>query len=362
MRMPALPIASLAAMAAVPVAFAVGCATGTAPAIHAPLTSPKNDDALSSPLTEQHGIKKIAAGLGILCQLSGGRVTCEDLCSGRKEALKIEAVDFELSGAVACLVRTTGAVACWRPLRQAPVAVRELGTATGVSVGLIDACALGADGSVRCVRFPGKGYVPWESWPSSSAPRPPPAPSLDDAVQMSAPNGTFCVTRESNQVWCSGQNGRGQAGDGPDFVEKLQLIPAVPPSRAVSTAFGFSCSLALTGIVTCWGDLRGWNAGTDRASATPLPNVSAGEELRSSAFHACVVESSGALTCWGAHHWPSGQIAPGGPTRVPGIGPVSQVATGMLTTCVLTRAGSVKCWGSRDRWCDTTPNGAHDVE
>ncbi|MHB8586595.1 MAG: RCC1 domain-containing protein [Thermoplasmatota archaeon] len=132
-------------------------------------------------------------------------------------------------------------------------------------------------------------------------------------------------------------------------------LPSTPISflaRSVTGGDEFTCALATTASVWCWGDNREGELGQGTADSSantirhfaptrvPLPNstlqVKAGWEGA-----VCALLVTREVACWGA--LPSG-VKPS-PMIVPGLSDVVQLALGAKHACVLRADGTVWCWG-----------------
>lgn len=121
----------------------------------------------------------------------------------------------------------------------------------------------------------------------------------------------------------------------------------------VSAGFDYTCRIAPTGALDCWGANRSGQLGNGAISdsGTPAPVsggrrfVSVGAGVRST----CGVAPGGATYCWGAND--VGQLGTGSttpaatPVLVAGGLPFRAVTAGPSHACGLTRDGRAYCWG-----------------
>ncbi|NOY92171.1 MAG: hypothetical protein GXP55_13315, partial [Deltaproteobacteria bacterium] len=83
------------------------------------------------------------------------------------------------------------------------------------------------------------------AWPGSAG-----AP-----VSVSAGDGSTCVVDDRARVYCFGDNGKGQLGDGTQTQRVLPtLVPALVDVAAVSVGASFACAARAGGAVDCWGE------------------------------------------------------------------------------------------------------------
>ena len=175
--------------------------------------------------------------------------------------------------------------------------------------------------------------------------------------------GFTCAVNTLNELYCWGDNRKGQLGIGDD-------TPSTTPARVylgsnlgaakVSTGYEHACAVATDGTVMCWGwgnDARlGNGQNMDRTLPTQTSSLGQGRvavDVSTSWIHSCALLDDGSVVCWGDGG--SGKLGNGGtqtkfsPTPVTGFGPtnpVKQISAGYYHTCALLVNGSVSCWGS----------------
>lgn len=215
-------------------------------------------------------------------------------------------------------------------------------------------------------------------------------------VQVAAGEEHACGLTDTGGVYCWGDNGNSQLGEGYDFDSAFAVPVAGLDSGVTQLAAGgfTTCALLEDGSVQCWpqdwepdaytpqglesdvtalaggrwhfcamvgGEVLCWGNngdgqlgdGTTDEQAEPTPvqglagtpsAVDAGDD------HTCAVLDDGAIQCWGSNSY--GQLGDGGeessvtPVSVQGLsGPAVAVAAGSTHTCALLEAGDVQCWG-----------------
>src|SRR5262249_41566862 len=116
-----------------------------------------------------------------------------------------------------------------------------------------------------------------------------------------------------------------------------------------------TCAIKTGGALWCWGDNGNGELGdgttTQRHVPTPVTGLGSGvTAISAGPYHTCAVKSGGALVCWGDNN--PGKLGGGtpaerhNPTPVAGLSSgVRAVAAGSDHTCAITSAGGVKCWG-----------------
>ena len=270
----------------------------------------------------------------------------------------------------------TGGHADAGPLRAVAVA--------GASAG--HTCAAMSDGTVRCWGLndngqlgvaPGdsgsrcrvRGTTPPVTVACENVPRA--VAGVTEARQVATGNGSTCVVRADQSVWCWGLNNAGELGTG---TTSLQPSPtparlSLPPVRQLALGAFHGCALLMDGTVRCWGANRFGQTGTapsttgqcDEGDGTPVPCVPtptavaglAGVvQLAAGRNHTCARLGDNTLRCWGLND--SAQLGLGriDPDTTPQVTPaavalpsVADVAAGGSHTCARRADGTLQCWG-----------------
>jgi alpha-tubulin suppressor-like RCC1 family protein len=165
-------------------------------------------------------------------------------------------------------------------------------------------------------------------------------------VQVVAGEQHACGLTEAGDVYCWGDNGNSQLGDGSDFDSSMPVAVKGLDGAAVELAAGGfqTCALMEDGSALCWP--INWDA-TEPAVLPGLEqNVTV---LAGGRWHFCAVVDEEAL-CWGNNR--SGQLGSGDeeehdePVPVTGLAGVPvALAAGYSYTCALLDTGTVQCWG-----------------
>jgi len=268
-----------------------------------------------------------------------------------------------------CAVDNEGAVLCWGSGSAGQlgdgsytdrstarrVASLEHGV-KAVAAGWKHSCALASGGGVWCWGANhqgqlGDGSTLWSSRPKQTA-------GLESGVRaITAGDSHTCALTETGQVWCWGQNDRGQLGDGTTTPRKapVAVIGLETGVAAIAAGWYHTCALTQGGGVLCWG----WNGsgqlgdGTylDHSSALPVQGLESGvAAIATGRDHTCALTDAGDAFCWGSNG--GGRL--GAPTinqsniPVPVEGlpsAVVSITAGHDHTCAVTGSGGALCWG-----------------
>lgn len=167
---------------------------------------------------------------------------------------------------------------------------------------------------------------------------------------------TSCAIRDDFSLWCSGDGGQGQLGNG-TFDSSLVYVQVGTATdwRSVATGLGFTCGVRSGGTLWCWGTNALGQAGqgvmggdytvpTQVGSATDWQSVGAGVS------HACALRSTGTLWCWGTNGF--GKLGLGtssgivtSPVQSGGDSDWAYLGVGQDHTCAVKTSGSLWCWG-----------------
>lgn len=133
---------------------------------------------------------------------------------------------------------------------------------------------------------------------------PTPVIGISNAVRVSAGNGHTCALLTTGKVRCWGANNQGQLGDGTKN-QRSTSIEVVGISNAISISAGntFSCAVISDNSVNCWGGNGNGQLGDgtsiQSSTATPVTGISDAVGIASGDLHSCVIRSNGLVSCWG---------------------------------------------------------------
>jgi len=183
-----------------------------------------------------------------------------------------------------------------------------------------------------------------------------------DWTRVSAGGDHTCARRSSGRLYCWGYDSHGQLGD--DGTNTAQPAPvevtgALTTWATVSAGENHTCARRTTGRLYCWGnDGSGQvgNGGLPNEHDTPQPvagNVTTWTTVATGDFHTCALRSNRRLYCWGADD-PFGQLGNDAalvsqPTPVQVAGNRTDwvsVSAGGNHTCARRTTNRLFCWGN----------------
>ncbi len=193
--------------------------------------------------------------------------------------------------------------------------------------------------------------------------------------RVSAGHDHSCALTDQGQVYCWGNNRRGQLGAGELEPQSLpMLVPLDGTVQAIAAGPEFSCAALSDGRVYCFGagdhGQLGPGATSDQRaplllvddSGRPLSQVKSlglGGVVGTAeaSAHGCAVLENGDLMCWGRNDY--GQLGVGqtSASAAPARVMTSLAADGMVEvelggfhTCARQRIGRLWCWGRDHDW------------
>ena len=328
----------------------------------------------------------IAAGVSHTCALVRGAVRCwgvyqqshlafsgEFLPTTEIVPITDEVVELAAGGAHACAVLADGSVRCWgdnrygvlgdgtAEVRSTPVTVNGLDDVVQVSVGSMDTCALRRDGTVRCWGANQHG----ECGDGSRTPRPTPVEvgGLRDVVEISLGLSTSCALLRDGTVRCWGVVVPWATSGGMDIVTSPVGIPGLrdvvelDPGASSTAPYSLLCARLRDNTVRCLGpnDVGQLGDGTREPRSMPVAVVGLREVAQlDMGLHGCALRQDGSVWCWG-YNW-FGALGDGSssnvraaPVAVVGLRDAVEITAGTYHTCARLRDDTLRCWGYNAR-------------
>jgi alpha-tubulin suppressor-like RCC1 family protein len=342
------------------------------------------------------GVTTLAAGANTTCAVDGDRqLWCwgnnnvgqlgDGSANPRSTAHKLtmpESADVArvaVGDSFTCAVTTSGGLSCWGSNQ-----FRQLGANSGGSrqpmpiETSIKADAIAAGGRFACVIEDDDRHRVW-CWGdndnlqlaglTSSLVAFPTLSSHEAAVEITAGNDHLCV-RTGETLTCSGDNNRGQLGDGHRTTQaRPSPVPGLMDVLSISSGAHHTCAVLRGGTVRCWGENESGQLGDGSTVARSIPvavlNITGATQVVTGAAHTCALVGDGVM-CWGRNE--RGQlgdtsmeqrsiarpvIGGTGALRLTGV---TRLAAARSRTCALAN-GRVVCWGEFNARADDGSGG-----
>ena len=180
-----------------------------------------------------------------------------------------------------------------------------------------------------------------------------------------------CALDATDTVFCWGDNGAGQLGDGTVGAPRPAAKPIARPDTLlgiVELAAGraHTCARTLVGAVFCWGDNGAGQLGTGSQLSSSRPVQVLGlppvVQLAAGGNHTCAVGNDASIHCWGSNDFGESLGPTGAPSLTPARlhrpgeagGSALQIAAGASHTCFAdahpVSRGAAFCWGRLTEW------------
>jgi alpha-tubulin suppressor-like RCC1 family protein len=191
------------------------------------------------------------------------------------------------------------------------------------------------------------------------------------AVQVSLGFQHTCAISNDDKLFCWGYNAAGQLGDGTTtarYTPSTSIVLGNDPTRyAVQVSLGYhhTCAISNDNKLFCWGDNGYYQVGDGTYVSPSIPTIinldndptRYAVRVALGAYHTCAISNDNKLFCWGDNA--TGQIGDGTtntirstPTLVDLNDPftttryAAQLAVGDSFTCVISNDNKLLCWGS----------------
>jgi alpha-tubulin suppressor-like RCC1 family protein len=237
---------------------------------------------------------------------------------------------------------------------------------SSIAAGYTHTCGLDADGAAWCWGSNisgelGTGTLPDEAcgaFPCQT--RPAQVATSERFTSLAAGNGFTCGLATSGALFCWGANDKGQLGTtaqadtcGPLRCSRAPIASGGPSSRFRRVTAGRShvCALTPDGEVWCWGYDGLTVEGIHLHEFSPDPELNSDSipftAISSGGYHTCGLTSRGAAWCWGIDAIGAGSetLEADHPVPVAGNHRFQQIQASQVTTCGLDTDGQAWCWG-----------------
>ncbi len=268
-----------------------------------------------------------------------------------------------------CGLRTNGRIACWGSGgsgqigngaindASAPADISSAATFTAVITGGSFAC--GIVSGTRAANCWGNNIAGQlgNGVTAPSAVTPTVVNGPHQWQMLSAGSQHTCGLAATGLVYCWGNNSSGQLGNGTvsSSSSPVQMTgPGGLTYRSVHSGTSHACAAATTGVVYCWGNNGNGQVGDGSLTARTLPVLVSGltgiVELAGGYFHTCARSGAGLIWCWGSNG--VGEIGNGQtsgnvltPAQVVGGNVYRSLTVGRQVTCAVTPTDQGFCWG-----------------
>ncbi len=224
-----------------------------------------------------------------------------------------------------------------------------------VVTGVTHTCVRRARGGVACWGQNGNGEL-GRGTMGAPIPIPGPVTVIGRAVRLAAGAGHTCYVNDLGELYCWGDNGLGQLGDGSTTRRALPTrVLGIPPVIDVAAGANHTCARTSTALY-CWGrNVEGQLGLGDTLSPRTTPQLvgtapSGITAISAGALFTCVMDVGGAISCTGSNAF--GQLGDGSTTPRSDYGtPQAFVPNGIAMssggghTCVVNTFGEAHCWG-----------------
>ncbi len=234
-----------------------------------------------------------------------------------------------------------------------------------VSVDTTLSCGIANTGNIYCWGAGGSGQIGNGANDSVNVPTQVIMPSGITSFNMVSTNASFsCAIANNGNLYCWGGAGSGQIGNGDNAGVNVPTAVTMPSGvesfTTVSTNTQFSCAIANNGKVYCWGTGNhsqignGANTNVNTPTSVVMPSgVESFTAISTSGDFSCGIANTGSLYCWG--YGPQGQLGTGNvtsanvPTSVTmpnGVESFTAISTNANFSCAIANTGTIYCWGA----------------
>ncbi len=180
-----------------------------------------------------------------------------------------------------------------------------------------------------------------------------------DWLDVAVGDGHTCAIKADNGLWCWGDNGYGELGNGSLTSSTTPIaVGGASDWTQVRAGVSHTCGIRANGSLWCWGGNYTGQVGdgttTARSTPTQVGTSTAWTSLSAGSYHNCALRTDGSLWCWGSSGF--GQIGDGSvfedvltPTQIGAGATWKSVDAGDRHTCAVRTNGTLWCWGTDRR-------------
>lgn len=234
----------------------------------------------------------------------------------------------------------------------------QAGSATNwarVATGDRSACAIRSDGTLWCWGNNTFGQNAQGTF-GGGVSSPTQVGTDTDWARIGAGNIHYCAIKTDGTMWCWGGNGVGQLGIGTSSGQVAAPLQSGSDSDWAEIGAGtlHNCAIKTTGTLWCWGENGSGQVGdgstTERQSPTQVGSATDWKAVSGGSFSSCGTRGSAQTAwCWGYNG--AGAVGDGTtdaritPTQVLGGGGWGSISTGNDFSCGV-KNRELFCWGS----------------
>ena len=241
--------------------------------------------------------------------------------------LNIDVMQIVAGNQYTCLLSSNGVVYCWgannvgqlgRGMTSASESTPQtvgLTSVLHISAGEEHMCAVKTDGTVWCWGNGVSGRLGNNQTGNEASPvqvennSVPGASYLPDVTEVASGGEFTCALKTDATVWCWGENGSGQLGDGTtsdkSYAVQVGIDPAgnLTSASAVDAGNAHACVVRNGGEVWCWGNKADGRFGNNTSSGTETMAVqtlfAAARSVHTAEKTTCIIETDGTAQCSG---------------------------------------------------------------
>lgn len=288
---------------------------------------------------------------------------------GNRDWLQVDVSNISITDRNGCGIKSDHTLWCWSGVLPTTYSTNDYGPVqeengtrdwAHVAVGHNSNCALKTDGTIWCWGDNFNGQLGDGNSPTDSVLPVQEATGATDWAQVDMTRHHACAIKTNGTLWCWGRDLYGALGNDPALADSDVPVQEATGSTdwlELSAGASHNCGIRTNGTLWCWGENGNGQLGdgsgpTDQATpvqeatgATDWDKVSAG------AAQTCAVKNNGTLWCWGSDSYDSlgdgGSIADSAVPVQEATGATNwvDVDAGNWGGCGLQSDNTLWCWG-----------------